>query len=47
MGYELTKLQLDAVYQEFLKYADRKKEVVDEDIHEIMKNTDVQIAIAV
>lgn len=47
VGYELTKLQLDAVYQEFLKYADRKKEVVDEDIHEIMKNTDVQIAIAV
>ena len=47
VGYELTKLQLDTVYQEFLKYADRKKEVVDEDIHEIMKNTDVQIAIAV
>ena len=47
VGYELTKLQLDAVYQEFLKYADRKKEVIDEDIHEIMKNTDVQIAIAV
>ena len=47
VGYELTKLQLDAVYQEFLKYADCKKEVVDEDIHEIMKNTDVQIAIAV
>ena len=47
VGYALTKLQLDTVYQEFLKYADRKKEVVDEDIHEIMKNSDVQIAVAI
>ncbi|RZS90533.1 2-isopropylmalate synthase [Aquimarina brevivitae] len=47
VGYELTKLQLDAVYQEFLKFADRKKEVVDEDIHHIMKNVDVAVAIAV
>lgn len=37
IGYELTKLELDTVYQEFLQYADRKKEVVDSDIHEIMK----------
>ncbi|MBC9796381.1 2-isopropylmalate synthase [Sinomicrobium weinanense] len=36
VGYELTKLQLDNVYQEFLKFADRKKEIVDEDIHQIM-----------
>ncbi|RNL82145.1 2-isopropylmalate synthase [Sinomicrobium pectinilyticum] len=36
VGYELTKLQLDVVYQEFLKFADRKKEVIDQDIHEIM-----------
>ncbi|MGS2739572.1 2-isopropylmalate synthase [Sinomicrobium sp. M5D2P17] len=36
VGYELTKLQLDDVYQEFLKFADRKKEVIDQDIHEIM-----------
>jgi 2-isopropylmalate synthase len=43
VGYELTKLQLDTVYQEFLKYADRKKEVVDEDIHEIVASTDVAI----
>ena len=47
VGYALTKLQLDTVYQEFLKYADRKKEVVDEDIHEIMKNSDVRIAVAI
>jgi len=37
VGYELTKLQLDDVYKEFLTYADRKKEVIDNDIHEIMK----------
>ncbi len=37
IGYELSKDQLDEVYTMFLTYADRKKEVVDEDIHEIMK----------
>ncbi|MGS2761302.1 2-isopropylmalate synthase [Sinomicrobium sp. M5D2P9] len=36
VGYELTKLQLDDVYQEFLKFADKKKEVIDQDIHDIM-----------
>lgn len=37
IGYELTKLELDDVYQEFLQYADRKKEVIDSDIHQIME----------
>ncbi|RAV29272.1 2-isopropylmalate synthase [Sinomicrobium soli] len=37
VGYELTKLQLDDVYREFLKFADVKKEVLDDDIHEIMQ----------
>jgi 2-isopropylmalate synthase len=37
VGYELTKDQLDEVYTIFLTFADRKKEVVDKDIHEIMK----------
>jgi len=41
VGYELTKLQLDDVYKEFLKYADRKKEVVDEDIHEIITSSNI------
>ena len=41
VGYELTKLQLDEAYTEFLNFADRKKEVVDEDIHEIMKITKI------
>ncbi len=45
VGYELTKLQLDDVYTEFLNFADRKKEVVDEDIHLIMKNTNVSAAV--
>tara|TARA_R100001369_G_scaffold87479_1_gene123048 strand:- start:7930 stop:9102 length:1173 start_codon:yes stop_codon:yes gene_type:complete len=36
MGYELTKLQLDTVYIEFLNFADLRKEVDDEDIHIIM-----------
>ena len=36
IGYELTKLQLDIVYLEFLKFADRKKEVKDNDVHQII-----------
>ncbi|WP_081661826.1 2-isopropylmalate synthase [Gillisia sp. JM1] len=36
MGYELTKLQLDTVYIEFLNFADHRKEVEDNDIHVIM-----------
>ncbi len=36
VGYELTKLQLDVVYEEFLKFADIKKEILDYDIHEII-----------
>jgi 2-isopropylmalate synthase len=37
VGYELTKLELDSVYKNFLDFADTKKEVVDEDIHQIIK----------
>jgi len=43
VGYELTKLQLDEVYNVFLDYADRKKEVVDEDIHDIIKDSGITI----
>jgi len=39
VGYELTKVQLDAVYINFLKFADIKKEVVDEDIHQIIESS--------
>ena len=37
VGYELTKVQLDIVYVEFLKFADIKKEVLDDDIHQIVE----------
>jgi 2-isopropylmalate synthase len=37
VGYELTKMQLDIVYVEFLKFADIKKEVMDDDIHQIVE----------
>lgn len=37
MGYNLTKLELDVVYTEFLNFADEKKEVLDHDIHTIME----------
>lgn len=37
MGYNLTKLELDVVYNEFLNFADAKKEVADNDIHTIME----------
>ena len=30
VGFELTKLELDIVYAEFLKFADTKKEVLDD-----------------
>ncbi|SHM45753.1 2-isopropylmalate synthase [Cyclobacterium lianum] len=36
IGYNLTKLELDKVYHIFLNHADIKKEIMDEDIHEII-----------
>lgn len=45
IGYELTKLQLDVVYHEFLKLADRKKEVKDDDVHQIMEISKIGILI--
>lgn len=41
IGYELTKLQLDIVYNDFLKFADLKKEVNDSDIHKIMESSTI------
>ncbi|ASV32025.1 2-isopropylmalate synthase [Maribacter cobaltidurans] len=43
VGYELTKIQLDKVYEEFLKFADRKKEILDEDIHDIVEASKVNL----
>jgi 2-isopropylmalate synthase len=42
VGYELTKVQLDIVYIEFLKFADIKKEVVDSDIHQIIEASKIE-----
>jgi len=41
VGYELTKIQLDKVYNTFLSFADRKKEVCDNDIHAIIKSSKI------
>ena len=39
IGYELTKLQLDDIYATFLEYADKKKEVEDNDVREIIEKS--------
>tara|TARA_B100001564_G_scaffold105437_1_gene87190 strand:- start:61553 stop:62722 length:1170 start_codon:yes stop_codon:yes gene_type:complete len=39
IGYELTKLQLDVIYTDFLKFADVKKEIHDNDIHKIIESS--------
>jgi 2-isopropylmalate synthase len=41
IGYELTKLQLDEIYVNFLDFADRKKEIDDSDIHQIIEKSKV------
>ena len=41
VGYELTKLQLDEVYKNFLNFADKKKEIKDSDIHQIIETSNV------
>lgn len=44
VGYELTKTQLDVVYENFLKFADRKKEILDTDIHKIVETSNISIS---
>ncbi|MEK9739622.1 MAG: 2-isopropylmalate synthase [Flavobacteriaceae bacterium] len=41
IGYELDKLQLDKVYQQFLLVADQKKEINDDDIPKIIKASNI------
>lgn len=43
IGYNLTKIQLDKLYPEFLQFADIKKEVGDEDIHIIIETSKIEI----
>jgi 2-isopropylmalate synthase len=38
IGFELNKIQLDKVYEKFLKVADKQKEVSDEDIPKIIES---------
>ena len=42
IGFELTKNELDIVYSEFLKYADERKVVKDEDIPTIIKKSNIK-----
>lgn len=37
IGHNVTKLELDALYAKFLQLADNQKEVVDDDLHQIME----------
>ncbi len=39
VGYNLTKLQLDVIYTSFLRIADTKKVVLDNDIHQIIESS--------
>ncbi|NVK51870.1 MAG: 2-isopropylmalate synthase [Flavobacteriaceae bacterium] len=47
IGYELTKIQLDAAYTTFLEVADKQKEIKDNDIHFIMKRVSQTSKIAI
>jgi len=47
IGYELTKIQLDVAYDSFLEVADKQKEVINDDIHLIMKKVNKISKIAV
>ncbi|PHS54126.1 MAG: 2-isopropylmalate synthase [Lutibacter sp.] len=37
VGYDLTKIELDDLYPQFLNYADHRKQVNDEDLHHLME----------
>ena len=41
IGFELDKIQLDKVYNEFLKLADEKKEIYDNDIQKLVKKSNI------
>jgi 2-isopropylmalate synthase len=41
LGYELTKLQLDEIYTSFLDFADTKKQVDDNDIHQLIEQSKI------
>jgi 2-isopropylmalate synthase len=41
LGYSFTRDEVDNLYQQFLEVADRKKEVLEEDLHELAKHNEV------
>lgn len=43
IGIDLTKIELDKIYPEFLKFADRKKEVDDEDVQKIIESVRINM----
>lgn len=43
IGIDLTKIELDKIYPEFLKFADRKKEVDDEDVQTIIESVRINM----
>ena len=42
VGYDLTKIELDALYPKFLQFADQNKEVNDDTIHILMESSRIQ-----
>lgn len=40
IGYDVTKLELDALYDRFLQLADVKKEIIDEDLYLLIESRD-------
>ncbi|MBL4745154.1 MAG: 2-isopropylmalate synthase [Flavobacteriaceae bacterium] len=42
VGFDLTKVELDDIYPQFLKFADNKKEVDDEDVVHLMELNHIQ-----
>ena len=43
IGMDLTKIELDKIYPEFLKFADKKKEVDDKDVQEIIESVRINM----
>lgn len=43
MGYQIDKKQLDSIYIDFLKMADKKKEVFEDDLKELMGSTEKNV----
>jgi 2-isopropylmalate synthase len=44
LGFQYNRNDIDVLYQEFLKIADKKKEVKDDDLHQLAENYVVEVA---